>query len=310
MVDDVAEDAITTSPTIKPSRGSSSMVGKHASAADALPGWKRKLIAQRQATEAAHRAMISETRSRELQASERLLRLRARAQRELGRAAFLESQYRNLERKRRTVKEAKQQSDHLIGLDVTSSMVDIPAPDEEALFELSAMFNAALRERFRAEERSIHRVYKLADIDGSQRISFAELESLARGPLGLSLRRLTPARLKVLWKGLDRDASGFVDTRELSRFLQLAHIDEPSPSQLARRTLLARREREAAAQRAAVQKLLQKDVAARANSVEVATQAEVDEISNLFLDKFIRQRLAIGEIVTFRRPAREESARP
>ena len=187
-------------PYSRLSRASSkapSAKGSVASAASKLPKWKRQLVAQRNAIEAEHAAIISEGRERELAASERLLRLRARAQRELGRAALMEAQYRTVERNRNDRLQAKALIDNATGRDVTALCAEIPMPDDEVLRELSMQFNQAMIARFRREDRSFYRIFKTLDLDGSQRISFAELETLARGPLGLTLRQLSEERLKV-----------------------------------------------------------------------------------------------------------------
>ena len=59
------------------------------------------------------------------------------------------------------------------------------------------------------------------DLDGSQRISYAELEKLVRVGLLLAPKEFSRARLDMLWKALDQNRSGFIDAGELSRFTRL-----------------------------------------------------------------------------------------
>ena len=126
-------------------------------------------------------------------------------------------------------------------------------------------------------------------LDGSHRVSFAEVEAMARGTLELNAKALSRGRLQVLWKALDQDASGFITMGELSRFLRIAEPEfkEPTSTELARRRLLRRRSQEAAALQAETDRLLQRHVARRLKHVEPATREELKELGDLLIDAFL-----------------------
>jgi Ca2+-binding EF-hand superfamily protein len=174
--------------------------------------------------------------------------------------------------------------DKLVGRDVTAQLAGVPVPSEEETRELSVLFNEALVRNFRKpEERSFYRLFKTMDLDGSHRISFAELEALVRGPLALSRRQLSTRRLSSLWKLLDNDSSGFVDAGELSRFCRIGKVETLTPAQLAKVRMLAAKEREAEQLKAEAAERQAKDVIKKQQQVERASKEEVralgDEMS-------------------------------
>ena len=61
---------------------------------------------------------------------------------------------------------------------------------------------------------NFYKLFKELDLDGNHRISFNELEILARTNLRLSKSQLNDLGLAKLWKALDVDNSGYVDTHE------------------------------------------------------------------------------------------------
>jgi Ca2+-binding EF-hand superfamily protein len=251
-------------------------------AAVRLPRWKQKLLLERQEAKQANAALISEQQQREQQAAQRLARLKAKAQRELSRAKFVAVQHRQLEQKRQLVRRMQEEQDRLVGRDVTARLADLPAPDAEALRALSVEFNEALHRHFPPESRSFYLLFKACDIDGSHRISYPELEKLSRGPLRMATKQLPPEKLRQLWKGLDADASGFIDAGELSRFLKLGAREQVAPAVLARARSVAAKAKEAAAVVAETERLQERQVALKAMEVEPASEEEVRQLGDLF----------------------------
>ena len=56
--------------------------------------------------------------------------------------------------------------------------------------------------------------------DGSEQISYAELASMVRQGLGLSLKELPERKLMAIWLALDQDNSGLISAGELGAFLR------------------------------------------------------------------------------------------
>ena len=125
-----------------------------------LPGWKAKLIAEQIAAESASMALVHAECAREKAASERLLRLRARTQREQNRTASIEARLRQYKTKQNGRLAVQAETDRLVGRDVTSSLAELPTPGEAEIRELSALFNRQLAAKFRPEERSFFKLFK------------------------------------------------------------------------------------------------------------------------------------------------------
>lgn len=100
------------------------------------------------------------------------------------------------------------------------------------------MFNQALIRSYKPEDRSFYRIFKEMDLDSSQRISYNEVEALARERLNLAPKQLPASKLDLVWMSLDRDLSGYIDAGELSRFLRIGtrpHNGPPAQPAHARR---------------------------------------------------------------------------
>ena len=54
-----------------------------------------------------------------------------------------------------------------------------------------------------------------------RRISYEELKGMLREELKLKKKDLSDEELKSLWKALDADLGGFVNTEEFGRFMRL-----------------------------------------------------------------------------------------
>ena len=228
-----------------------------------LPGWKQKALNKTKAANSQAALLVKQSHEREEAARQRLQKMRAQAQRQLARAQSEAALMAKVEENRRKVSHVKAESKALAGLDVTARIANLPAPTEEEVLELSRMFNGQLAKHFGPEERSFYKLFKSMDLDGSQRISFNEVETLARGPLHLSLKQLPPARLDLLWKALDHDGSGYIDAGELSRFTKLGKPKELSAAQVARLKLQAENWKQKALVRATTDAKLAKHIIAK-----------------------------------------------
>ncbi len=161
-------------------------------------------------------------------ARETAARLRlARVQRQLQKKALVTAVSGVKERKARAGSEVRRDLDERVGRDVTQRIAQMePATDDE-VEALSVMFNKRLiaqmdlpKSTSEVPSGSWYRLFRRIDLDDSGRISFAELEQMARGELGLGQRLLPDRRLKALWKALDEDASGFISAGEFGRFMR------------------------------------------------------------------------------------------
>ena len=254
---------------------SSTFVGR------SIPAWKRRLVHERAQANKAEAAVVTQQKQRLQQAADRLAQLKARAQREKAHVGIVAAMRREKERKRQAVREVVELGERLTGRDVVARLRDEPPPDDGEVLRLSRLFNQALFDHFRPEERTFYRLFKTMDLDGSTRISFSELEALARGPLRLGQRELPPNELGVLWRALDANDSGFIDAGELSRFMRRGQIKTLTPAQVAKARMLARKEREAAAVQAETDALHEREVVERAAAVERASAEEVRELGDL-----------------------------
>ena len=190
-----------------------------------LPLWKKKLH------EKTHRAtaLVKESQDREAQARLMLKSMKVQAQRQLSRAHSEASLAIKIEANRETALAIKIESRRLIGLDVTDRMKDTPDPTEDDIKELSVLFNEQLAKHYAPDDRSFFKLFKEADLDGSHRISYVEVEKLARHALHISVKQLPPARLDMLWKAMDKDGSGFIDAGGERRARQCARMARMAP---------------------------------------------------------------------------------
>ncbi|KOO21037.1 hypothetical protein Ctob_001673 [Chrysochromulina tobinii] len=243
-----------------------------------LPLWKKKLH------EKTHRAtaLVKESQDREAQARLMLKSMKVQAQRQLSRAHSEASLAIKIEANRETALAIKIESRRLIGLDVTDRMKDTPDPTEDDIKELSVLFNEQLAKHYAPDDRSFFKLFKEADLDGSHRISYVEVEKLARHALHISVKQLPPARLDMLWKAMDKDGSGFIDAGELSRFTKIGKPKTLTPVQLARLKLQAERDRQAAADRAAADKRQEMHTIKKQLQVEPASREELEQLSAMF----------------------------
>ena len=245
--------------------------------------WQNKGSKQIAEANLVHAKIISASQGREDAARERLVRLRARAQRELTRAAAVAATEQQRERRRLAVAQVRAETDQMIGRDVTARVRDVPDLSKEELFTLSELFNTQLQKATKGDNaRTFFQLFKDLDIDGSRRIGFNELERMVRGKLHLSERRLEQQKLYGLWKNLDENKSGYIDTGELSRFLRIGAPKTLTAVQRARLKLQASRNGRMARIRAEVDKEQEKDVVNKLDEVEKATDEEVQQFGFLF----------------------------
>ena len=248
-----------------------------------------KLARQRSEANALTNELLSSAANREIAARERLAKLKARAQRELTRAASLAALEDQRERRRREVLQVKKRSDALVGRDVMQRAREVAPLGEEEVVQWSRLFNErlqAIAQRAgvlgKGEVRSFFQLFKELDIDGSRRISFFELERMVREKLKLPLKEMPMEKLYGLWRRLDENESGYIDAGELSRFMRIGAPKSLTPAQLAKNRLLEQRERAHAAARADADRRLAKDVAAKAAEVPKASREEILQFGGLF----------------------------
>ena len=235
-----------------------------------MPAWRQKLIQQRAESSAMTSSIISSSTQREHLARERLVKMKAKAQRELTRAASLAALEDFRERKRVTVANMRAENDKLIGKDMNALVANVPKPSEEEIVALSKLLNDQLKS-FDKNAQNFFGLFKFMDIDGSRRISFDELETMCRRVLRLREKDLPIEKLQGLWKTLDADLSGFIDAGELSRFLKLGQPKTLTPAQIARKKMLEAKAQERKALQEELDRKLAKDVAKKAKQVEPAT---------------------------------------
>ena len=103
-----------------------------------------------------------------------------------------------------------------------------------------------------------------------------------RRKLKLSEKDLPLPKLQALWKALDEDASGFIDSGELSRFLRKGAPKDATPVQVARAKLLKLRESRMSLVRDETDALQEKHVAVRAKDVPKALDEDLHAFGELF----------------------------
>lgn len=248
----------------------------------AIPLWKKKLLEKSGAANHQAAKLVKESHAREEEARARLTHLRVQAQRRLARAQSEIALIETVESKRQAVAQVRAESRRLTGLDVVSRLAMTPDPTEEEVMQLSVLFNKQLAKHYGDEDTSFYKLFKESDLDGSQRISFNELEKLARHSLHMTTKQLPPARLDMLWKSMDADKSGYIDAGELSRFTKLGKPKTITKAHAARLALLAENERQHALERAAADRRQAKDVITKQMQAEPADKEQLDELSLLF----------------------------
>ena len=232
---------------------------------------------------------MSEASTQEEAARARLAKIKARAQRELSRAASAAVIEEQQEKRRLLKARVRAETNALIGKDVTERVREIPEIDENEVRSLSMLFNQHLKQ-FDRDSRNFFQLFKSMDIDGSKRIGFGELEHMVRSKLMIPEKKIDAQKLLGLWKRLDENESGFIDAGELSRFLRIGKLKEPTPAQKARARLQAERERKMAMVRKESDKLLEKDVAARVGEVQPASEEDIVRFGKLFSNKLAEIR--------------------
>ena len=247
-----------------------------------MPAWRLKLMEEKVAASAVHNTILTAAANKEQQARERLAKLKARAQRELTRAASLSALEDTRARKRKTVVAMREQADRLIGRDINSVVASIEMPSEEQIVSFSKLLNEQLNKHFDPDARNFFSLFKFMDIDGSRRISFPELETLVRQMLKVREKQINHQQLLALWKVLDADLSGFIDAGELSRFLRIGQSKSLTPAQLARKKLQEARLAEKEVVRAESNKRLEKHMAARLTKVVKADPDDLRRFGEFF----------------------------
>lgn len=247
-----------------------------------LGGWRGKMALQTAAANAMHSKIVSASTTREEAARERLNRLRAQAQRELTRAAALMAAEKQKELRRQDVKRVRAESDQLIGRDVATRVRAVPALNDDEIRSVSELFYTQLQEKEDARARTFFQLFKAMDIDGSRRIAFNELERMVRGKLRLGEKSLPQEKLLGLWKVLDENESGFIDTGELSRFLRIGAPKTLTAVERARLKLKQAREERMVRIRTDSNKVLEKDVIETMKDVPRASEEEVQRFGAMF----------------------------
>ena len=96
-----------------------------------LPAWKRKLAQERLQKNASQSAIVHASNVRRTQAAAKLAQLKARAQREVGRAAARAAVNATVEGNRQRAREVAHEMDQRVGRDVVQRMNEISHPNEE-----------------------------------------------------------------------------------------------------------------------------------------------------------------------------------
>ena len=253
-----------------------------------MPAWRQKAAAQSAEASFLHAKIVETAVSKEEASRKRLVKLRAMAQRELTRAAALASIEQRREQKRQAVERIRWENDEAVGRNLTRKCKDIPALPEDEVLAVSKLFNAQLNDKGDSRARMFYQLFKDLDLDGSKRISFDELQRLIRVRLKLGEKQLNHEKLLGLWKVLDENLSGFVDTGELSRFMRLGAPKQLSAVQKAR--LRAKQEAESRKKKVKEEsdKLLEKAIITQAKEVAMATEAEVANFGEMFVKQLER----------------------
>ena len=249
-----------------------------------LPTWKRTIVKQRGAAWQAENAMRKEQRRRAAETAEKVARLKARIQREKHATAKTESAYQVSEQRRQNAKELNLENRRLLGHDVTARLMELPTPSPEEVQKLSVLCNRQLVRHYPPQQRSFQQLFRAVGVDGSHRITFVELQRLVRGPLHLSGELLPPARMAVLWKALDANNNGIVDSGEIARFLRLGQQRHTGieVARESRERMFGRAKDEAAAARAQRELLQERGIATQAAAVEPASAEEVVSYGRMF----------------------------
>lgn len=127
-----------------------------------IPEWKRKLSEQRRQANAAETMLVQASRTRELVAQDKLAKLKARAQRELQKAASSAALEEQLAKKQQTIQEMKAELDKRTGRDVTAKLADVPLPDEEEVCEPTCGIGRGVIKRGEGREAYTLRLPSLA----------------------------------------------------------------------------------------------------------------------------------------------------
>ena len=134
--------------------------------------------------------------------------------------------------------------------ELTDAGVEIPGP--EKLKALSKMYNERLERAKRWENRegfSWYNLFKELDKDGSNFVSYDELQTVTRVKLGVKERQMSENELRALWCALDEDDSNHILPDEMGKFLRLAPTE--TAKGLAATNAQAYRDKQAAARDAA-----------------------------------------------------------
>ena len=251
--------------------------------ATVLPMYRGKLAQEVANANLMHSKIVSSAQSREEAAREKLNRLKAQAQKELNRAAARAATEQKTEARRQEVARVRAETDMLIGRDITAKVREVPALDDQEIEELSKLFNAQMQNMDDKKARNFIWLFKEMDIDGSRRIAFNELERMVRGKFNLPVKQLSQNKLYGLWKVLDENSSGFIDTGELSRFLRIGAPKTMSAVERARIKLQQAREARMARIKADTDKVTEKDVVTSMSKFTKATDDEIARFGALFL---------------------------
>ena len=159
----------------------------------------------------------------------------------------------------------KEETDRLVGRDVTARLADVPAATKDETIAFSKEFNEKIARIMLPHEQEWYRIFKQVDTDRSGRISLEEFTEIIRTSLKYPPEQLSNGKLKGLWKSLDEDQSGFISAGEFGRFMKLG--EKGSQERVG-----------AAALEAKMQRLQQKREQARAERLSAAQQEEAAQL--------------------------------
>lgn len=125
----------------------------------------------------------------------------------------------------------KEETDRLVGRDVTVSLRDVPAANKDEVAAFSVEFNQKMKRILLPHEQEWYRIYKQVDTDRSGRISIDEFTMIVRGTLKYGVAQLTNVKLQGLWKGLDEDNSGWLSAGEFGKFMKLGESKNSARSE-------------------------------------------------------------------------------
>jgi len=99
------------------------------------------------------------------------------------------------------------------GKDLAAKFADVDAADDETVTNISKLVNEQMLGQ-PPYLRDWFKMFAEVDKDGSGKISYAEVQGMLRRRLKISTSQLTELELQALWKALDADVSGLLESSD------------------------------------------------------------------------------------------------